>query len=237
MIPLLSALTQALSTPSVLAFGAAVAWGVASIILSPCHLGSIPLVIGYVNAGRKPSTGRALLLSSAFALGILVTLAALGAAAALLGTLAGSVGTVPRVIVSLLLLASGLWLMDVPPFSRISIGVRRQKSGQGAWGALVLGLLFGVILGPCSFAFLAPMIGIAFAAGGQSWGYGAALMSAFALGHCGTIAAAGTAGDRLRFLLEKKGLAAAGLWVKRACGLIVVGVAIVQGLRAFGVRI
>jgi cytochrome c-type biogenesis protein len=234
---LFSALARALSTPSGIAFCAAFAWGIASILLSPCHLGSIPLIIGYINAGRKPSSSRALVLSSAFAIGILVTLAALGVAAGLLGTLAGNIGTAPRIIVSLLLVASGLWLMDVPPFSRIQIGVKQGRRGGGAWGALLLGLLYGVILGPCSFAFLAPMIGIAFSAGSASWTFGASLMAVFALGHCGTIVAAGTAGDRVRFLLEKKGLATAALWVKRACGLIVAGAGLLQALRAFGMNI
>ena len=237
MTQLFSSLTQALSAPSAVAYGAALLWGVASILLSPCHLGSIPLIIGYINAGRKPSSGRALLLSSAFAIGILLTLGALGVAAGLLGTLAGTVGAVPRVVVSLLLVASGLWLMDVPPFSRIQIGLKQGKKGGGAWGALLLGLLYGLILGPCSFAFLAPMIGIAFSAGSSSWAFGASLMAVFAVGHCGTIVAAGTAGDRIRFLLEKKGFTAAAIWVKRACGLIVAGAGLLQALRAFGVSV
>jgi len=104
-------------------------------------------------------------------------------------------------------------------------------------GALLPCLLYGVILGPCSFAFLAPMIGISFSAGSASWTFGASLMAVFALGHCGTIVAAGTAGDRVRFLLEKKGLATAALWVKRACGLIVAGAGLLEALRAFGVNI
>ena len=237
MTQLLSSLTQALSAPSAVAYGAALLWGVASILLSPCHLSSIPLIIGYINAGRKPSRGRALLLSSAFAIGILLTLGALGIAAGLLGTLAGNIGTAPRVVVSLLLVASGLWLMDVPPFSRIQVGVKQGKKGGGAWGALLLGLVYGLILGPCSFAFLAPMIGIAFSAGSTAWAFGASLMAVFAIGHCGTIVAAGTAGDRLRFLLEKKGFTAAAIWVKRACGLIVAGAGLLEALRAFGVSV
>jgi cytochrome c-type biogenesis protein len=81
------------------------------------------------------------------------------------------------------------------------------------------------------------MIGIAFSAGSSSWAFGASLMAVFAVGHCGTIVAAGTAGDRIRFLLEKKGFAAAAVWVKRACGLIVAGAGLLQALRAFGVSV
>jgi cytochrome c-type biogenesis protein len=181
--------------------------------------------------------GRALLLSSLFAVGILVTLGALGVIAGLLGTLAGNVGMVPQLIVSLLLVVSGLWLMDVPPFSRFSIGFMRGTQGRGALGALVLGLAYGVILGPCSFAFLAPMVGIAFSAGSAAWMFGASLMAAYALGHCGAIVAAGTLGDRLRFLLEGKGWQTAAAWVKRTCGFLVVAAGIIQALRAFGVGI
>jgi cytochrome c-type biogenesis protein len=181
--------------------------------------------------------GRALLLSSMFAVGILVTLGALGVIAGLLGTLAGNVGVVPRLIVSLLLVVSGLWLMDVPPFSRFSIGAMQGTKGRGAIGALVLGLAFGVVLGPCSFAFLAPMVGIAFTAGSASLMFGASLMAVYALGHCGAIVMAGTLGDRLRFLLENKGWGTTATWVKRACGLAVVAAGIIQALRASGVNV
>jgi cytochrome c-type biogenesis protein len=230
-------ITRALSVPSALAYGAALLWGLASVVLSPCHLASIPLVIGYVNSGRKPSMGRALLLSSLFAVGILATLGILGVIAGLLGTLAGNVGVVPQLVVSLLLVVSGLWLMDVPPFSRFSIGFPRGAQRRGVIGALVLGLVYGVVLGPCSFAFLAPMVGIAFSAGSASWMFGASLMAVYALGHCGAIQAAGTLGDRLCFLLENKGWQGAAAWVKRACGLAVAGAGILQALRALGMGV
>lgn len=64
------------------AFGAtaALAWGVLSVVLSPCHLSSVPLVVAYMSGGTEwPSGRRALGLSSAFALGILSSIALVGA--------------------------------------------------------------------------------------------------------------------------------------------------------------
>ena len=61
---LMAYFSTAFSTPSALAFGAAFSWGLLSVFLSPCHLGAIPLIVGYVNNGSLPDRRRALLLSS-----------------------------------------------------------------------------------------------------------------------------------------------------------------------------
>jgi cytochrome c-type biogenesis protein len=225
---LVGAVSTALSRPGALSFGAAILWGVMSVILSPCHLGSIPLIIGFINKGEKASRRRAFRLSLLFALGLLATLALLGLVAALAGTLFGRVAVLPRVVVAVFLILCGLWLMDVPPLSRIAIPTKAAPSRRGATGALVLGLVYGVILGPCSFAFLAPMIGIAFSAGGGDSAFGIGLMAAFAVGHCAAIVAAGTFGDAVRAVLARRGSGAAATWFKRACGAAVVVAGIAQ---------
>lgn len=46
---LLSGMSQAVSGTPTLALLAAFGWGVLSIILSPCHLASIPLIIGFID--------------------------------------------------------------------------------------------------------------------------------------------------------------------------------------------
>jgi cytochrome c-type biogenesis protein len=211
-----------------LSYGAAVVWGLMSVFLSPCHLGSIPLIVGFINNGERASRRRAFLLSLLFALGLLVTLAAMGAIAAVAGTLFGKIGAIPKIAVALFLVLCGLWLMDVPPLSRIGISSKAAPTRRGALGALSLGLIYGVILGPCSFAFLAPMIGIAFSAGGSDLGFGLGLMAAFALGHCAAIVAAGTFGDAVRAFLTRRGSGKAALWFKRGCGAIVVVAGAVQ---------
>ena len=57
---------------------AAFGWGIFSILLSPCHLASIPLVVAYVNRGQITNTRRAFALSALFSLGIFLSTAAIG---------------------------------------------------------------------------------------------------------------------------------------------------------------
>jgi cytochrome c-type biogenesis protein len=225
---LVASVAGALAKPGALSFGAAILWGLMSVFLSPCHLGSIPLIVGFINDGEKPSRGRAFRLSLLFALGLLATLAVMGIVAALLGTIFGMVGLIPRIAVAVFLILCGLWLMDVPPLSRIAFSTKAAPGRRGASGALVLGLVYGVILGPCSFAFLAPMIGIVFSAGVGDLGFGIGLMSAFAFGHCASIVAAGTFGEAVRVFLARWGSGIAATWFKRACGAAVVAAGVLQ---------
>lgn len=53
--------------------------GVLSILLSPCHLASIPLIVGYIDQQGRISTRRAFGIALLFALGILVTIGVIGA--------------------------------------------------------------------------------------------------------------------------------------------------------------
>lgn len=227
---LVGTISSSLSHPGLVSYGAAVLWGLMSVALSPCHLGSIPLIVGFINNGERAARSRAFLLSLLFALGLLVTLGALGTAAAIAGTLFGRIGAIPRIAVAVFLILCGLWLMDVPPLSRISLSSKAPPARRGAFGALSLGLVYGVILGPCSFAFLAPIIGIAFSTGASSLGFGIGLMGAFALGHCAAIVAAGTFGDAIRAILARRGSGAAATWFKRGCGALVVAAGAIQAI-------
>lgn len=228
IVEIFTAVSQALSRPSAFSFGAAFLWGILSVILSPCHLGSIPLIIGFVNKGERPSRKRAFFLSLLFSTGLLVTLSVLGLIAWTAGSLFGRVGPVPKIAAGIFLILCGLWLMDIPPLSRAHFFPALTPK-RGKWGALTLGLIYGVVLGPCSFAFLAPMIGIVFSAGSGPPVFGIALMILYAAGHCLTIAAAGTTGDALLGYLSRKRGEAVAVWARRLCGLFVV----VLGLYSF----
>jgi len=89
---LFTQLTLAMSASFGLALAASLTWGVLSILLSPCHLSSIPLVIGYISSQGQIKVKRSFYIALAFAGGILITVAAIGIITAFMGRLMGDVG-------------------------------------------------------------------------------------------------------------------------------------------------
>ena len=84
-------LAHAVEGAPAIALGASVAWGVLSIILSPCHLASIPLIVGFISGQERVSAQRAFTIAMLFAVGILVTIAVIGAITATAGRMMGDV--------------------------------------------------------------------------------------------------------------------------------------------------
>jgi cytochrome c-type biogenesis protein len=161
------------------------------VVLSPCHLASIPLVIAVVSGqGGGVSARRAWGLSCLFALGILATIAVIGVITAAAGRLWGDSGPMLTNVVAILLVAVGLHLCG--GFALPWFGVNRVHSKhRGALAAVGTGLAFGVAVGPCTFAFMAPMIGLALHQGTTHFAHGALLLLAFGVGHASVIALAG----------------------------------------------
>jgi len=219
---ILTAFGNAFAASASLALPAAFLWGVLSVVLSPCHLSSIPLVVAYMNGGTEFPTGRrALLISTSFAVGILGSIAVIGVITAAAGRMAGDVGRWGTFGLAAVFFAVGLNLLGIlplPTWSTPSPGTKRR----GPWGALMLGLLFGAALGPCTFAFMAPLLGLAFRSGAEAAAYGALLVAVYGLGHGAAIVAAGvSAGSVQRWLAWKKGERAAKL-LRGAAGLAVI---------------
>lgn len=200
---------------------AAAAWGVLSIILSPCHLASIPLIVGFISEQGPVETKRAFTISTLFAVGILVTIAAIGAITAAAGRMMGDVGAYGNYFVAIIFFVVGLHLMGVIPMPWSGAGPVGMKK-KGLVAAFILGLVFGIALGPCTFAYMAPVLAVAFKASSTSFLYGAALLLAYGLGHCAVIVAAGTSTELVQHFLnwneKSKGIAV----VKFLCGILVV---------------
>ena len=56
MEPLFTWLTKAVEGTPTVAITAAFVWGILSILLSPCHLASIPLIVGFIDQQGRTST-------------------------------------------------------------------------------------------------------------------------------------------------------------------------------------
>lgn len=204
-----------------MALSASLLWGVLSVVLSPCHLSSIPLIVGFMSEQDTLTRRGALGISGLFALGILVTIALIGLITAAMGRMMGDVGRYGNYIVAAVFLLVGLHLIGIVPMPWSGPG----QSGMGRKGylaAFVLGLLFGIALGPCTFAYMAPMLAVSFRLAGTSLVYAVALLLAYGLGHCAVIVFAGAStGSVQRYLNwneRSKGVAI----VKKVCGVLVI---------------
>jgi cytochrome c-type biogenesis protein len=220
MEQLLITLSRAVEGAPVWAFLAAIAWGVLSIVLSPCHLASIPLIVGFISEQGPVATKRAFAISTLFAVGILVTIAGIGVITASAGRMMGDVGPYGNYVVALIFFAVGLHLMGAIPMPW-SGGRQVDMKKRGLVAAFLLGLIFGIALGPCSFAYMAPVLAVAFKVGSADLLYGAALLLAYGIGHCSVIVLAGTFTEVVQHFLnwneKSKGVAI----IKTVCGILV----------------
>ena len=221
MEALFSALTAAVEGTAAIALGASFVWGILSILLSPCHLGSIPLIVGFIQGQGQITTRRAFVLASVFAGGILVTIALIGVITAAMGRMMGDVGPWGNYFVALIFLLVGLYLLDVIQLNLSGAQVS-SRYGSGLVAALVLGLVFGVALGPCTFAYMAPMLAVALTVGATAPLYAAALLLAYGIGHCAVIVAAGTSAELVQGYLDWNERSRGTIIVKRICGALVI---------------
>jgi cytochrome c-type biogenesis protein len=221
MEQLFTNLSHAVEGAPLVALAAAAVWGILSIILSPCHLTSIPLIVGFISGQGRVSTARASGIATCFAVGILITIAAIGAITAMAGRMWGDVGRWGNYFVAAIFFVVGLHLLGVIPMPWSGPGQVNLKR-KGLLAAFILGLVFGIALGPCTFAYMAPMLAVTFKLAKSAPLYGASLLLAYGVGHCAVIVAAGTSTELVQRFLnwneQSRGVAV----VKTICGILVI---------------
>jgi cytochrome c-type biogenesis protein len=196
-------------------------WGIASVLLSPCHLSSIPLVIGFINTQGEITLKRTFIISLVFGTGILITIALIGLITAIAGRLMGDVGAIGNYIVAVVFFVVGLYLLDFIKLTWDGANVKTTKR-KGILAALILGLLFGIGLGPCTFAYMAPVLGIVFQVAKTNIVYSVILLLAFGIGHILVIVAAGTLTKKVQQYLNWTEKSKAAMYIKRICGVLVI---------------
>lgn len=221
MEDLFVSLTKAVEGAPFVAIGASFVWGVLSILLSPCHLSSIPLIIGFISDQGRVSTKRAFLISLLFSVGILITIALIGVITAAAGRMWGDVGRYGNYVIALIFFIIGLHLLEVIslPFSGPkSLGIKRK----GMLAAFIIGLVFGIALGPCTFAYMAPMLAITFNLSSESMWYGILLLFVYGIGHCSVIIIAGTSTELVQRYLNWNEKSRGAIILKQICGALVI---------------
>ena len=193
---LFSALTSALSGSPAAASAASFTWGVLSILLSPCHLSGLVLIMAFIGGLKDPTLKKAFTGSLLFALGVFMTVVFIGLMTSLAGRMAGDLGTTGNIILKAVFLVIfavlGLYLLNLFDLPFLNIIRQERFASRSASAAFILGLLFGLGVGPCTFAFMAPVLGIVFETARSNPGNSILLVLFFATGQCGVIIAAGT---------------------------------------------
>jgi len=226
------ALSQAILNRPILGYGAAFLGGVIATA-GPCSLASIPLIIGFVDGYAGGSKKQAFIYSVTFVVGLAIGMAALGAAAALMGTMFGQAGFQWQVLVAAILMAMGLQLSGV---INLKLGGMSQKflpQRTGLVGSLILGLLYGIVLSPCATPELAVILTLA--AVKQEVVYGSTLLFAYAIGRGALVILAGTFTGLIESFLQSRG-AKFGTIMQQGAGVLIffVGAYVFfQGVRAW----
>lgn len=217
---LFTTLYEAMTGAVWIALLASFIWGILSILLSPCHLSSIPLVVGFISTQGKISVGRTFKISLVFSIGILITIALIGVITASLGRLMGDVGIYGNYFVAAIFFLVGLYLLDILKIDWSSAGLKQTKA-RGLLAALILGLLFGIALGPCTFAYMAPVLGVVFQTAQTDYFMAVMFLLAFGIGHCAIIVGAGTLAGKVQKYLNWSEESQIIVRIKRVCGVLV----------------
>jgi len=232
MLDLFDSLTHAVAGQFGLAVLASFFWGILSIVLSPCHLTSIPLVIAYISKQNEVSSGKNYLLAVFFSMGILTSIGLIGFITAAMGRLMGDVGVWGIWLTAFLLISFGLYLMDIIGLDWL--GGRLPSFGQtGLLGAILLGLVFGIGLGPCTFAFLAPVLTVVIPLAQTAFLKAMLLILAFGVGHSLVYVAGAGLADGLRCYIDWSEDQRAPTYIKRFLGFLMLLGGIYFGYTAF----
>lgn len=214
-------LTELVHASFLVALFGAFLWGILSVVLSPCHLTSIPLVVGYISDRSQNSIKQAFLTASVFSFGILISIGLIGLVTALLGRMMGDIGTWGNYLVAGVFFLVGLYLLELIPLNFGGMGqVKSQR--KGFWGALMLGLIFGIALGPCTFAFMAPILTITLFSASSDFWHSFTLLAVYGIGHCLVIVLAGTFTEMIRKYLNWNQRSKGMLIVKKICGVLII---------------
>jgi thiol:disulfide interchange protein DsbD len=121
------------------------------LAFTPCVYPMVPITVGYFGCQVGASNSRVMKLAGSYVLGLALTYSILGAVAATTGGVFGSAMQSPMVIMGI---ATVLVLLSLSMFGLYEIKppafVANRSSGKdGVLGALMMGLVFGIVAAPC----------------------------------------------------------------------------------------
>jgi len=220
-----SRLGTELSAHPVLALGTVFAGGVLTS-LTPCLYPMIPVTVSIIGGNATASRRtRRMLLALTYVVGLAAAYASLGLIAGLTGTLFGSISTNPWTLFAMgnvMLLAAAMMAEVIPVPIPQRLRDRTATMGEGGRfaGALVMGIVSGLVASPCGAPVMAAIL--TWVSSTKSAWLGFLYLFVFSLGMSSLLLFfAFVADTSLR--LPRAG--AWMLWVKYAFAVVLVGVA------------
>ena len=168
-------------------------WGVASVILSPCGISLIPLVVGYVANTDTPSHFRAFKISCAFCLGIIINLMLIAFITSGIGALLGGYERFLTLITAAVFIIMGLHITGLLRVKFLGMSSRiKGTESQSMKGAIILGIISGLAVGPCNIAYVSPVLSLAMHEASSGIIGAVMMVLCYALGYCTVLVCAGT---------------------------------------------
>jgi len=204
--------------------------------LTPCIYPMIPITAGILGGAgaASRSRGRTALMTFAYVAGLAVVYSLLGLLAGLTGTLFGTVSSSPWAYFAManLLLLFGLAMLDVVPVAaprRLAEWAARV-TGDSVGAVFAMGAVSGLVAAPCGAPAFAAVL--TFVAATRSAALGLLYLLVFSLGLTALLVVVGLFSGTLASLPR------AGRWtqwVKRAGGVLMIGMAEYYLVRMGGV--
>jgi cytochrome c-type biogenesis protein len=194
--------------------------------LTPCVYPMIPITAGVIagSAGPAAPRWRTVTLTLTYVAGLALLYATLGLIAGMTGTLFGTVSANPwaRFAIGNLLLLFGLVMLDVIPVAAPQrlIGWASALGGGSYPGVFLLGATSGIVAAPCGAPAFAAVLTWVATIGSPVLGF--VYLFVFSLGMTALLVAVGIFSGTLS-RLPRSGRWM--VWIKRAAGLILIGMA------------
>ena len=223
---MLDAIFSAMSSSGPLQWAGAFLWGVASVILSPCGIAAVPLVVGYIENTDNPTRREAFKISCAFCSGIVLNLMLVGFVTSSFGMLLGGHERFLTLFVAAVFVLTGVHLtglVHLKFFSFFSFRGTDSSERRGLWGALVLGIVSGLAIGPCSIAYITPVLSLAAAQASRGLAFSFGLIAAYALGYSAVLIASGTFAQLASGWLQSERGQKALRVLNFLCGVLLIG--------------
>ena len=178
-------------------------WGVASVILSPCGISLIPLVVGYVANTDTPSHFCAFKISCAFCLGIIINLMLIAFITSGIGALLGGYERFLTLITAAVFIIMGLHITGLLRVKFLGMSSRiKGTESQSMKGAIILGIISGLAIGPCNIAYVSPVLSLAMHEASSGIIGAVMMVLCYALGYCTVLVCAGTFAQIFSFYLH-----------------------------------